>query len=805
VLSALLAMHLAAGAVALGLGSKLGHRAFAVAALAPVATVGFALSQASDVLSGSPVMTSSPWVPTLGLTLDLRLDAFALLMVALVSGVGTVVFGYAWHYFAGSRRAGRAAGLLVLFSGAMLGVVLADNVLALYGFWELTSITSFLLIGLDDRDGGSRGAAMHALLVTGAGALAMLGGLVILGHEAGTFRLSEILASPPSGTAVSAAVVLVLIGAFAKSAQYPFHSWLPGAMVAPTPISAYLHSAAMVKAGVYLIARLAPAFASVPVWRPLVVTVGLVTMIAGGLRALRPWDLKQLLAFGTISQLGFMTVLVGIGLPEATVAGCALLVAHALFKATLFMVVGIVDHGLHTRDIRSVPRLGAAWRPTQLTGLVAAASMAAVPPMAGFVAKESAYGALVQGSPGQRLVLGAIVAGSVLTVAYSARIAAALVRPDLLVPAGQNLSGDDGPPVGAVRTDHAPGIGFLAFPAVLAVLTLGIGLVSAPWSRLVDGAARSLDERAHAHLVVWHGFTPALALSVLTLAGGVGLFVARGRVARVQRRFAVGFTGTDGYDAVVRGVLAGAARVTSIVQSGSLPVYLLVIVTTLVVAPTVALVSGGWPGTAALTATPAEIPVAGLLVGAGVAATLSKRRFGAALLLGLTGYAMALLFVVLGAPDLALTQVACETLSVVVFLLVLRMLPERFERSTPAVRVVPRLVLSVAVGLFCVGLTVAAAGSRTANPVSDEMVDRARPDGHGNNVVNVVLVDIRGMDTLGEVTVLVTAGIGVAALARAGRRPPPRRPWTAGHPDGLPRAGRRRRTESVPDVDGVSS
>lgn len=758
----LLALHAIVGAGVLGAGRRVGRWGLLVGGLAPAITIGWVVANATAVLGGEAVTAHAQWVPKLGLGLDVRLDSFALLMTVLVSGIGTLVFVYAWHYFGSSEKTGRAAGLLTLFAGSMLGVVLADNLLLLYVCWELTSVTSYLLIGIDDTEPEARAAALHALLVTGLGGLAMLGGFVLIGQEAGTYRITEILAAPPTGTPTAVALVFVLIGAFTKSAQYPFHSWLPAAMVAPTPISAYLHSAAMVKAGVYLVARLAPAFADVGVWRPLVVTVGLVTMLFGGLRALRPFDLKQLLAFGTISQLGFMVALLGIGRPEATAAGCALLLAHGLFKAALFMVVGIVDHQAHTRDIRELPVLDSGWTPTRVVALVSAASMAATPPLAGFIAKEEAYGALAHGSGGDRLVLAGIVAGSVLTVAYSLRFAAPLIRPGLV---GEARRTEPAPARG-------PAAGFLLPGALLAAGSVLLGVAPMLWSELVDHAAAALDPRSGTHLELWHGFTAPLGLSLCTLVAGVLLFGARRRVATIQARLAPPITGAHIYEGTVRSVLQFAARVTSIAQSGSLPIYAAVILATAAVVPGVALVSGNWwPGWPDVVGEPVHIPIAALLVTAATAATVATRRFAAALLLGAVGYGMAILFVVQGAPDLALTQFAVETLSVVVFLLVLRRLPDRFERRAPAVGRLVRLSVSGAVGMFVVLGAIAAAGSRTEPSVSREMSERALPDGDGKNVVNVILVDIRGLDTMGEITVLVAAGIGIVALARSGERP----------------------------------
>ncbi len=778
-LFALVGLHVAGAAGALGAGRWLGRRVWLVGALAPLAVVAWLIANAGAIGDGEAVTARVEWVAALGLAIDLRVDAFAALMLVLVSGIGVLVYAYAWRYFGSSAKAARAAGLLTLFAGSMFGVVVADNLLGLYVFWELTSVTSYLLIGLDDTEAEARSAAQHALLVTGLGGLVMLAGLVLLGQQAGTFVISDLLAAPPSGTVTAAALVLVLVGAFTKSAQYPFHSWLPGAMVAPTPISAYLHSAAMVKAGVYLVARLAPAFADVGVWRPLVVTVGLVTMLAGGLRALRPFDLKQLLAFGTISQLGFMMVLFGIGQPAATAAGCALILVHGIFKAALFMVVGIVDHEAHTRDIRQMPTFGPGWGPTKVVALVSAASMAAIPPLAGFIAKEQAYGAFVDGSTGDRFVLAGIVAGSVLTVAYSARFAMALVRPNLVSPE----------PSPRTTLTHHPSGWFVAPAALLAACTVVLGVAPALWSGLVDHAANALDPAAHAHLELWHGVSAPLVLSLCTLAAGVGVFAARRPVAALQARLAPRVSGVQVYEAAVRGLLRFARRLTGVVQPGSLPVYVAVILLTAAVAPTIAMVTGtwwsGWPDTT--IGRTAHVPIAVLLIVGAVAATVTRRRFAAVILLGVVGYAMSILFVVQGAPDLALTQFGVETLFVVVFLLVLRRLPARFdERDTCLGRLV-RLGVSGAVGTFAVVMAVAAAGSRTAEPVSRQMAEQAYSEGHGRNVVNVILVDIRGLDTLGEITVLVAAAIGIVALARAGRqpRPRPRRRTRAGTSEGV--------------------
>ena len=422
----LLVLHALLGLTGLAFGSRLGRRGLLLGILAPIATAVWLIAELPGVLDGHPVTESVEWLPALGVNLDLRLDGFSALMVVLVAGIGVAVYAYALSYFPPQREGlGRLVALLTLFGGSMLGLVLADNLIVLYGFWELTTVTSFLLIGNNHRDGRSRAAALQALLVTSLGALAMLAGFIVIGQSAGTYRLSEILAHPPSGTAVEVALVLVLLGAFTKSAQYPFHGWLPAAMVAPTPVSAYLHSATMVKAGVYLIARLAPAFEEVSFWRFTIVAVGLYTMIAGGLRAMRQTDLKLLLAMGTISQLGFMMAVFGLGTAESSVAGCVALLAHGLYKATAFMVVGILDHQHGTRDTRLIPRMPPGWRLTAAVTIVAATSMAGFPLVLGFVAKEAELQALIdETGNGSALAVAVAVLGSIVTVAYSLRFCA---------------------------------------------------------------------------------------------------------------------------------------------------------------------------------------------------------------------------------------------------------------------------------------------------------------------------------------------------------------------------------------------
>jgi multicomponent Na+:H+ antiporter subunit A len=764
----LLALHGVVGLLLFPTSRNLGRRGFLIAAAAPTATLVWLATRLGGVLDGRATSQSFGWVPDLGIGIDLRLDGFAALMTLLISGIGLAVAIYSASYFKPDAPGlGRNAGLLTIFAAAMLCVVWADNLLVLYAGWEITSITSYLLIGNDHLKPRARAAALHALLVTSLGGLAMLGGFVFIGQAAGTYRLSAILAAPPSGRLVTAGLVLVLVGAFTKSAQYPFHSWLPGAMAAPTPVSAYLHSATMVKAGVYLVARLAPAFAAVSFWRPLVLAVGLTTMIVGGLRALRQTDLKLLLAFSTVSQLGFLIVLFGFGDPGSTASGCLMLVAHAVFKAALFMSVGAVDRLAGTRDLREIPALDRRWLPFGVATAIAGASMAGIPLAFGFIGKEAAFQAMADSSIGGRSIAHAgVVVGSALTVAYTLRFLWGMFGPSLRARR---------PPRSEPTADvHRPGAGFFAPIAALATVTLVFGALPITADRLHAAAAASLAPVHWSHLALWHGPNLALALSAVALGVGALLFVGRRATEPVLAVGARLPSGLDGYTAVLRWTNSASTRITGVIQNGSLPTYAgVTIVTAAVVPGTVLIASAEWPGWPRAVGTWGQVPVVIAILGAAVAAAYVRRRFSAALFLGTAGYGMAALFVVQGAPDLALTQVAIETLSTVLFVLVLRRLPDRFERRATVRRRVVRVIISLAIGTMVFFFAIISRGARESTDVSNAMIEQSLPEAHGRNVVNVILVDIRGFDTMGEITVLASAGIGAVALARAGRRRTP--------------------------------
>ncbi len=762
----LVALHAVFGTIGLACGDRLGRRCLLLGAIAPAATFVWLIVQLGEVFDGIAVVQSVEWVPALGLNVDMRLDGFAALMVALVAGIGVLVYGYAAVYFPTGRvDLGRLAALLTFFAGSMVGLVLSDNLIVLYGFWELTAVTSFLLIGNAHTDGRARAAALQALLVTSAGALAMLVGFVVLGQAAGTYRISELLSDPPSGTAVEIALGLILVGAFTKSAQYPTFRWLPGAMVAPTPVSAYLHSATMVNAGVYLIARLSPAFADVAWWRPVVVSVGLYTMLDAGMRAMRQTDLKLLLAMSTVSQLGLMVAVFGLGTEISVTAGCELLLAHALAKAAAFMVVGILDHQHGTRDIRLLPRPTSGWGLTTAVTFVTAASMAGIPLVLGFIAKEEVLEAFDE-APGWAapVALVAVVVGSAFSVAYSIRFAMGAVG---------RMNGR-GSAFTADLSHGPPPTLFVAPAVVLSMITVVTGVVPGVLDTLIDAAASSLDPAVRdVHLEIWHGVNQPLVWSVTAIAAGAVMYLRRERVdVWLVRLQPSPVSSSTTYRSSLRGLNSAANRVTGVVQSGSLPIYLGVILLTAALVPGLLLVSGEWwPDSVEVVGTPVHAVIAAVILGGALAAAAVRRRFTAALFLGVVGYAMAGLFVIQGAPDLALTQVAIESLTTVLFVLVLRRLPDRFESVTPLWRRGLRVALAGAVGVTVFGLAMSAGSERPTTPASDTMVERSYPDGNGRNVVNVILVDFRGYDTLGEITVLTAVAIGTVALARAGRRP----------------------------------
>ncbi|HET6561534.1 MAG TPA: Na+/H+ antiporter subunit A [Marmoricola sp.] len=758
----LVAAHLVAALLAPTLVRLLGTRAFLVLAAVPLVSFGWVAAQTSSVGDGEVLTETFSWVPSLGMEVAFAMGTLQWTLALVVTGVGALVLGYCtWYFDADEPGLGTFAGSFIAFAGTMLGLVLAADLLLLYVFWELTTILSFLLIGHDPAKRASRAAGMKALLVTTLGGLAMLVGVLMLGAQAGTYRILELLDDPPSGAMTVTAVLLLLAGAATKSALVPFHFWLPGAMAAPTPVSAYLHAAAMVKAGVYLVALLVPAFAGVAGWRETLLVLGVVTMVVGGWQALRQTDIKLLLAYGTVSQLGFLLVVAGVGTRSAALAALGMLVAHALFKAALFLTVGIVDHSTGTRDLRELSGVGRAMPLVAASAALAAASMAGVPPFFGFVAKESVLTALVDvaeagegtglGAPAGWLLVAGVVLGSVLTVAYAARF----------------LWGAFATKPGVVPTRvHRPAAGLVAPPAVLAALSLALGFAGAAATDVVLPYAEQLPAGVHEpELALWHGFGTPLLLSAVTLTVGLLLFVGRKALGRFQRAATLPVSAERGYEWSMRALDRAAVEVTGKTQRGSVAIYLAVILLVVVLVPGGALVAArAEPLGVVWWDTPAQAVVGALVVLGALLTTRARRRLKAVVLASTTGYGTAVLFLLHGAPDLALTQVLVETVTIVIFVLVMRRLPEYFTDRPLQRSRYWRMALGVAVAGAVAGFMLLSTGARTADPVSSEFAEEAVAFGGGRNIVNVTLVDIRAWDTMGELAVLVAAATGVASL-----------------------------------------
>jgi multicomponent Na+:H+ antiporter subunit A len=706
---------------------------------------------------GAPWTEVHAWVPSLGVSLSFYLDGLSLLFAILISGIGALVVLYAGEYLRDDAQLGRFFAYILAFMASMLGLVLAGNVLGLFVFWELTSLTSYLLIGYDHERAPVRNAALQALLVTGLGGLAMLAGFLIQGGIAGGYEMETVLAAGNrfrEHALYLPALALILAGAFAKSAQFPFHFWLPNAMEAPTPVSAYLHSATMVKAGVYLMMRLYPVLGGTDAWLWSLGLAGGITMLLGAFLALRTVDYKRVLAYSTVSVLGLLTMLLGLGSEAALSAAVVYLFAHALYKGALFLVAGAVAHEAGARDLDQVSGLRRAMPLTAAAAALAGLSMMGLPPFFGFLAKELFYGAARDAAT--TWVLSASFAASVMLVAVA------------VMTAWQPFFGG---PVRAPRKAHEAPLGLWLGPAVMAALGLLFGVFPALITgRLLSPALSAMSGGARAvHLSLWHGLDLTLGLSALTLAAGGALYAGRSAFARLARPLeAWERIGAERwYHATLQLLQRAADSVTTVFQSGYLRYYILTIVTT-------ALGLGGYT-----LARYAEVPlrlegerprfhelgIALLMVLATWEVLQTRSRLGAIAALGAVGYGVALTFVFFGAPDLAMTQFLIETLFVILFVLVFYHLPQ-FARLSSARARVRDAVLAILFGGMMTALVLAATSIHADPKLADYFNRNSAALAHGRNIVNVILVDFRGLDTLGEITVLGIAAVGVYALLK---------------------------------------
>ena len=728
-------------------------------ALVPAAIAGWIGTQLAGLAPGEMLTTSHPWFGALGASLDFRLDGFGGMMALLVTGVGALIVVYASGYLKGHPEMGRFLMLLFGFMAAMLGVVVADNIILLFVFWELTGITSYLLIGFEHEKKEARQKALQALLVTGTAGLALLAGLVLLGQVAGTWRISEMLQAGDivrSSSLYPAIAVLVMLGAMAKSAQVPLHFWLPNAMAAPTPVSAFLHSATMVKAGVFLLALFSPVLSGTTLWHGTLTVAGSITLLTGALLGLVQTDLKRILAYTTLAVLGVLTLLIGIGTELALKSMVVFLLGHALYKAALFMVAGTVDHETGTRDVRILGGLRKAMPFTAVAAMLAAFSKAGFPPFLGFIGKEYVY------KTGTALDSFAPVLVSVALIGNMLLFALALK-------AGWHPFWAKPTQGTAPLAAHEGPITLWGPPLLLAIMGLLFGImpgwvsqaVVAPAATIITGAPVTTE------LALWHGFNVPLGLSALTIIGGILVYRSRRLIWRKQEKVEAVRGPLTVYENLMTKIVAYAKTVTRTVQAGALRHYVFV-----VMASTAALVwwkfvrFAGWPEFNLLgdfSVTPVLIGI--VVAGSAIVAAVSNSRLNTLLSLGVLGLGNALLFLYFSAPDLAITQLLVEALTIVLLVLVLHRLPDIKPKTSVWLRW-RDVGVSIAMGTGVALLVLKATQVQVGETISTTLSDWSYPLAHGRNVVNVILVDFRALDTFGEIIVLAIAALGVVALLK---------------------------------------
>lgn len=740
---------------------RFGHNAAWGLAIAPALAFAHFALMLPEIAAGGVVTGGYAWVPSFNLSFSWFIDGLSLTFALLITGIGLLIVLYAGGYMKGHPQQGRFLSFLLLFMGAMLGVVVSDSLLMLFVFWELTSITSFLLIGFDHERAASRRAALQALVVTGGGGLLLLAGLIFIWDISGITQLSmlvrggDVLRDSPF---YLAALLLVLGGAFTKSAQFPFHFWLPNAMEAPTPVSAYLHSATMVKAGVYLLMRLNPVLGDTAAWQILLPFFGGLTMLTGALLAVRQTDLKLMLAYTTVSSLGLLVMLTGFGSDHAIEAAVLYLVAHSLFKGALFMVAGIIDHETGTRDVTKLGGLRKAMPITFAAALAAAISMAGLPPFFGFLAKEEIYYALAHGNPRAVLFTGIAILGNALMFAVAFAVA---LKPFLGKPVKTPKHAHEGPLLLWL------GPAFLALKGLTIALFSGIAhfYISTPMASAIAGEARLVEISLIPHIGV------PLGLSLLTIALGIVLYTQLSAVrGLIDRTFKALGAGPDrGFDVFIDMLVKVSFHITRLIQPGRLEFY---VTATFAVIAAVLLVPlflyGELPS---MPSWPRDMPIHELtfiviaVVGL-IAVLTASSRLTAIIALGIQGFAVAVIFLLFGAPDLSFTQFMVETLSVVILTLVMT----RLRLSPSDHRGLGQKLLDSTIAIACgTGFALFLMRATEAsfdNRLTDFYNTYSKVIAHGANVVNVIIVDFRGTDTLGEIAVVMITGLAILALIR---------------------------------------
>ncbi|SDM01328.1 multisubunit sodium/proton antiporter, MrpA subunit [Franzmannia pantelleriensis] len=735
-----------------------------VLALYPAALALWLLTQLPAVMGGEVLVFSLEWVPSLGMSLTFVLDGLSMLFALLITVIGTFVLIYAGGYLKGHPDLVRFHVVIVAFMVSMLGLVLADGLMTLFVFWELTSITSYLLIGFNHTDLEARKSARQGLFVTVGGGLALMAGLVMLAIAGDSWSLQELLSSGDvlRDHALYLPMLLCLLGgAFTKSAQFPFHFWLPNAMAAPTPVSAYLHSATMVKAGIYLLARLHPGLGGTEAWIGILSVVGALTMFTGAFLALRHTNIKKLLAYSTIMALGTLTMLLGIGTEGALIAFVTFLLAHSLYKGALFMIAGILDHETGTKDVTAMGGLRRLMPVTALVACIAALSLAGVPPLFGFIGKELMFESVLEAGSFRAIIFLLSFSAAIFTIAVAAIV---VLRPFF----GERRE--------TPKAAHEAPSAMLAGPVGLAILSLLFGLVPvlAGTGLLTAAASAVAGESLSVSLSLWHGINLPLIMSLISLALGYLLFRhwdrVRGNLSRLDPLFAHG--PEAGYENLMDGIVRISEWQTRVLQNGYMRNYIMVMVVVLIALVGNSLLLRHAPAFAiSFDVQFHEAVVTGLMVAGALFACISRSRLGAVASVGIMGFCIALTFILFSAPDLGITQLLVETLTVILLILVLFRLPRFASLSTPLERV-RDLVVAGSMGVLIMLLILTVVASNQFVPVSGYMIENSVPLAHGRNIVNVILVDYRALDTLGEIFVLALAAIGVIAMLKL-RAPKP--------------------------------
>ena len=730
-------------------------------------SLGLLLTQAREVFNGAVITQSWSWLPQLGIDFSFRLDALGLLFALLISGIGTLIYIYAYFYLGPKNSLNKLYLLLMLFMAAMLGISLSNNLILLLVFWELTSISSFLLVGYwSNYDAAQRGSRM-ALTITGMGGLAMLGGFILLGQITGTYEIDQILtmtAQIQSHALFVPTLLLILLGAFTKSAQFPFHFWLPNAMAAPTPVSAYLHSATMVKAGIFLVARLLPIFAGAALFHNLVTFIGLFTLCMAAFFAIFKEDLKGLLAYSTISHLGLIMCLLGIGSPLAVAAAIFHIINHATFKAALFMIAGIIDHESGTRDLRKLSGLWQLLPYTATLTMVTAASMAGVPLTNGFLSKEMFFTELLSNLSGPVLICSAIVAtlAGIFAVAYSVRLVHGVFFDG---PLGKQVPNKDA---------HEPPFGMRAPATLLAILCILVGLFPALLvENIVNSTARASTQVMDfegAHLALWHGFNMPLLMSLIASIGGLIFYFSLAKGGKIREidldPYLGRLQGRVAFDLFLKSLLLNSRKFKRWTENGKLQSYILwIVVFSIAIVSLPFLGQGLTTGSRELTHAPALAIVLWLLLFSSCWMMLwfHHERIKAVLISGAIGLVVTMAFVCFSAPDLALTQITVDVVTTVLLLMSLSLLPQLTPYESSVSRRWRDALIAIGGGLGIAWITWLIL-TRDHNSISWFFMQQSIPLGGGTNVVNVILVDFRGFDTFGEITVLGIAGIGALCL-----------------------------------------